>query len=123
MIEIYNNNIYDLFEDHIEQTQNNKPPQAKNLRENSTRGIFIPGLAYVPVNSVSEALTFYRKGKKRRKIAETLLNSTSSRSHCVFTLYLVQIERGNDNVHVRLLSVGVSVGCCEPTILVRFGWI
>ncbi|KAF0989103.1 hypothetical protein HZS_714, partial [Henneguya salminicola] len=97
MIEIYNNNIYDLFEDHIEQTQNNKPPQAKNLRENSTRGIFIPGLAYVPVNSVSEALTFYRKGKKRRKIAETLLNSTSSRSHCVFTLYLVQIERGNDN--------------------------
>ncbi|KII74067.1 Kinesin-like protein KIF23 [Thelohanellus kitauei] len=67
-------------------------PVSKGIRENNYKGVFIPGLVYIPIRSVSEALTYYRKGKKRRKVAETLLNTQSSRSHCVFTLYLVRIE-------------------------------
>ncbi|KAF1743421.1 hypothetical protein MXB_3629, partial [Myxobolus squamalis] len=91
MVEIYNNNIYDLFDDNFEHSTVTRPPTSKILRENN-----IHGLVYVPVRSVSEALTYYRKGKKRRKIAETVLNSQSSRSHCVFTIYLVQMERSVD---------------------------
>ncbi|XP_041975160.1 kinesin-like protein KIF21B isoform X2 [Aricia agestis] len=83
-IELYNEDIVDLLDPA-------KDPVAKgNLRitEDGCGGVRVVGASMRAVRGVAEALAALRAGALARTTAATNMNSTSSRSHAVFTLLL-----------------------------------
>ncbi|XP_065886124.1 kinesin-like protein KIF23 [Dysidea avara] len=99
-IEIYNNYIYDLLEDVPVDPIKPKPPQSKGLREDSSRNMYVSGATEVEVQTTTEAYEQLLKGQQRRRVAQTLLNTESSRSHSVFTIRIVQspLDSAGDQV-------------------------
>ncbi|CAF3610625.1 unnamed protein product [Rotaria sp. Silwood1] len=87
-VEIYNNYIYDLFDDDIL----NKAPQSKQLREDNRGRPYIRDVKEIEVRSSEEAIELLNMGLKRRRIAHTQLNTESSRSHSVLSMRLVQFH-------------------------------
>ncbi|KAJ7542095.1 hypothetical protein O6H91_10G089700 [Diphasiastrum complanatum] len=75
-LEIYNEQITDLLD-----------PSSTNLqmREDSTKGVFVDNLSEVEVNSVKDVIQLLLQGASNRKVAATNMNRESSRSHSVFT--------------------------------------
>ncbi|XP_059809003.1 kinesin-like protein KIF23 isoform X5 [Hypanus sabinus] len=99
-IEIYNNYLYDLLEEIPSDSIKPKPPQSKNLREDSNHNMYVSGCTEVEVKSTEEAFEVFWKGQKKRRIANTTLNRESSRSHSVFIIKLAQapLDADGDNV-------------------------
>ncbi|XP_072888746.1 kinesin-like protein KIF23 isoform X4 [Hemitrygon akajei] len=99
-IEIYNNYLYDLLEEIPPDSIKPKPPQSKNLREDSNHNMYVSGCTEVEVKSTEEAFEVFWKGQKKRRIANTTLNRESSRSHSVFIIKLAQapLDADGDNV-------------------------
>lgn len=62
------------------------PEKQVRLLEDPKKGLVIQGLDEVNVTNASAVLELMRRALKRRTTAETLLNKSSSRSHCIFTL-------------------------------------
>ncbi|KAH9317368.1 hypothetical protein KI387_019137, partial [Taxus chinensis] len=83
MVEIYMERIRDLFD-----------PSKDNLqvKEDKAHGIFVSGATEIYVQNVQETLEHIAEGIANRVVGETQMNSTSSRSHCVF---LVTIHQTN----------------------------
>ncbi|XP_044172100.1 kinesin-like protein KIF23 isoform X1 [Acropora millepora] len=88
--EIYNNYIYDLLDETPVDPICAKPPASKNLREDNNRNMYVSGVTEVEVKSTEEAYGVFWKGQKKRRVANTVLNRESSRSHSVFAVKLVQ---------------------------------
>lgn len=78
-MEIYQEVLYDLLAD--------KPRDqcVLEIREDN-KGIVLPGVTEVTVNSVSEALKFLAKGSFSRATGSTNMNAQSSRSHAIYTV-------------------------------------
>ena len=87
-VEIYNNYIYDLFDDDLV----NKVPQSKQLRDDNRGRPYIRDVKEIEVRSSEEAIELLNMGLKRRRIAHTQLNTESSRSHSVLSMRLVQFH-------------------------------
>ncbi|XP_065063889.1 kinesin-like protein KIF23 isoform X2 [Rhopilema esculentum] len=87
-VEIYNNFIYDLLDEN--QDAITKAPVSRSLREDADRNTYVVGATEVEVKTTDEAYDVFWNGQKRRRVAHTLLNAESSRSHSVFTIRLVQ---------------------------------
>nr|XP_020474985.1 kinesin-like protein KIF23 isoform X3 [Monopterus albus] len=127
-IEIYNNYIYDLLEETQEDAikpkwngggtpvrQNTEfiPPQSKILREDQNHNMYVAGCMEVEVKSAEEAFQVFWRGQKKRKVANTRLNTESSRSHSVFIVKLAQapLDADGDNVLQDKNQVTVSQLC------------
>ena len=82
-LEIYNEEIHDLLVD-----QGRNQPAKLELKEDPNKGIFVKDLNCFIVKSIPEIEKAMNFGSNNRKVAETNMNSTSSRSHCIFTVYL-----------------------------------
>ena len=80
--EIYNEKVYDLLSNTVE--------IACRVREHPDQGAYVEGLTRVPVKAYDDVSAVIHRGGKHRAVASTLLNSASSRSHAVFTVYLTQ---------------------------------
>ncbi|XP_071416438.1 kinesin-like protein KIF9 isoform X2 [Pithys albifrons albifrons] len=52
------------------------------------QGVSVRGLSIHPVSHEEQALSLFFEGESKRVIAEHALNRNSSRSHCIFTIYL-----------------------------------
>lgn len=78
-IEIYNEDFKDLL--HLEIL-----PREILIREDKEGRIFFTGAREESVTSASEALHYLEKGNIARTTAETMMNSSSSRSHAIFTI-------------------------------------
>lgn len=89
-IEIYNDNIYDLL-----QSNESSLPEI-NLLEDRHHNIIMKGVKYITIKSESDALNALFEGESNRAIASHMLNNSSTRSHCIFTLYL-QMEPPSGN--------------------------
>lgn len=59
-----------------------------SLREDPNGGVFVVGLTEAPVHTETELIALIDGAIGNRKTASTLMNATSSRSHCVLTLTL-----------------------------------
>ncbi|XP_071704192.1 kinesin-like protein KIN-12C [Rutidosis leptorrhynchoides] len=91
-LEIYNEQITDLLE-----------PSSTNLqlREGLKEGVYVENLTEHNVKTVDEVLKLLLQGAANRKVAETDMNSESSRSHSVFTC-IVESRWEKDSVtHIR----------------------
>ncbi|KAI6660929.1 Kinesin-like protein KIF23 [Oopsacas minuta] len=112
--EIYNNYVYDLFEDIQVEGGKVRAPQSKQLREDAKHNMYVSGGVEVEVRSTKDTFALIEKGQKNRRMAETQLNHNSSRSHAIFNLRIVQapldpsgeeVFLDNDKVNVSTLSL------------------
>ncbi|KAK9813839.1 hypothetical protein WJX73_001399 [Symbiochloris irregularis] len=56
-----------------------------HIREDSRKGIYVEGLMQEEVSNVEEAMRLLTQGSAKRRVAQTVMNRESSRSHSVFT--------------------------------------
>ncbi|CAG9769019.1 unnamed protein product [Ceutorhynchus assimilis] len=79
---MYREILYDLM------SEKSKEQCILEIREDLTKGIHIPNLTEIPVESAQEILDVLIKGSRGRATASTNMNATSSRSHSIFTINL-----------------------------------
>ncbi|NXM18115.1 KIF9 protein, partial [Ploceus nigricollis] len=84
-LEIYNEALFDLL----------VPTLGRGCKENQLavmdgpQGVYVKGLSIHPVSHEEEALhLLFEAGETNRVIGEHSLNKNSSRSHCIFTMYI-----------------------------------
>lgn len=104
-LEVYQDAIFDLL----------VPPPARgaarkklDLKEGAGHRVYCKGLVQKPVDGVADALLLLAAGKRTRAVAETLLNSDSSRSHSVFTVTLLRRDPAGapDRVWAQVCALG-----------------
>ncbi|KAJ9452831.1 Kinesin-like protein K39 [Diplonema papillatum] len=78
-IELYNEQVCDLLAKDVN-------PDLK-VREDPKTGPFVQGLKLEKVDTVESILKLIVTGNRQRHVAATKMNSESSRSHAIFTLY------------------------------------
>ena len=60
------------------------------VREASDTGAFVEGLTQISISSFVQFNEVVAEGMKQRNVASTLMNTQSSRSHAIFSIYLKQ---------------------------------
>ncbi|XP_075547981.1 uncharacterized protein LOC142582307 isoform X1 [Dermacentor variabilis] len=120
--EIYNEGIYDLLLPSGEAASKKKGGQRRTilkLGEDRAKRAFVRGLVEVPVHSADEAHRLLCLARDNQTFAETQLNRSSSRSHCVFTVRLVasgvDSRDGSRNWHVSTLMLCDLAGSERPS--------
>ncbi|CAJ1400036.1 unnamed protein product [Effrenium voratum] len=83
-LEIYNEQIRDLL------VTSEDTRWKLEVRANPKYGNFVFGLKEVPVMDWPNMKAWLDFGVKARAVASTSMNATSSRSHCIFTMELIQ---------------------------------
>lgn len=93
MLEIYNDEVYDLLDPGFSSTQSHFNPTSSNsgshrkksldIRHGTDKTVEVQGLIKESVNTVSEVLSALDRGNSNRAKAATNLNEHSSRSHMV----------------------------------------
>lgn len=83
-LEIYNEQVRDLL--------NPKAAEAEPLkvRQHPKLGVFVEGITKILVNSEGEIMRLLDEGAQVRSVAATLMNATSSRSHAILCLRVLQ---------------------------------
>jgi kinesin family protein 3/17 len=89
-IELYNEELRDLL--HINEKFK------LELRESPEKGVFIKDVKKIPITSVAEMMKYLKIGNQNRTTGETLMNTESSRSHSIFTIYVESLEKGPENI-------------------------
>ncbi|KAF2903464.1 hypothetical protein ILUMI_02726 [Ignelater luminosus] len=98
--EIYNNTVYDLLDETA-----GKVLQAKVIREDSQKRMYVNGVVEVEVKSAAEAFELFCIGRKRKRMGHTILNAESSRSHSAFNIRVVQLQKDRSHLMVGQLSL------------------
>mmetsp|Transcript_36828 Transcript_36828/g.84268 ORF Transcript_36828/g.84268 Transcript_36828/m.84268 type:complete len:991 (-) Transcript_36828:191-3163(-) len=80
-LEIYNEELVDLLSDST---------AIRVVEDPRTKAIALLGATEERVGSAQEAFAYLEQGSYNRRVASTSMNATSSRSHAIFTLSLVQ---------------------------------
>ena len=78
------------------------------LVEDARKGTIVQGLEEIPVKNAIEAFDLLNAAIRKRRVAETLMNKASSRSHSIFTVTLHMKETtadGEDLVKVGKLNL------------------
>ncbi|CAK1540289.1 unnamed protein product [Leptosia nina] len=118
-IELYNEDIVDLLDPA-------KDPYAKsNLRitEDGVGGVKIVGASIRAVRGSKEALGALRAGALARTTAATNMNSSSSRSHAVFTLLLRQRRLAADQDGVKEMETDGDAPEQYETLTAKFHFV
>lgn len=97
-LEIYNETIRDLLR---------QPSEALLLREDTQRGVIIPGLSFHKPKTAQELLSMLESGNRNRTQHPTDANSESSRSHAVFTVYLTQRDKYKLTTQMRIAKLSL----------------
>jgi kinesin family protein 15 len=90
-VEIYNETIIDLLE-----PSTGKQP---TLREDAKRGVVLQDCSEQELGSLDDALQLLHLGNTNRHVGCTAMNSESSRSHSIFTVYVSSILSVNGVEH------------------------
>jgi len=107
-VEVYNNYIYDLLEHPQADPVSGKPKLAsKGLREDNCRNMYVYGVTETEVKTPEEALNTFFRGQRQRRVAQTMLNLQSSRSHSIFNIRLVAVPYD---------PLGEDI-MCDPTVM------
>lgn len=99
MLEIYNEDIRDLL--------SKDTKRALDLRETPEKGVYVSKLSAIPVKDVDEVSALLALGNRKRTVAETLMNTESSRSHSIFMVTIESCEQieGKDHIRVGKLNL------------------
>ncbi|GAB5367013.1 hypothetical protein AAMO2058_001193400 [Amorphochlora amoebiformis] len=91
-LEIYNNCVYDLLNDH---KVNGAGLPLKEQRDGRKTTIFVKGLTKRVCKNPQELYKILKEGTTRRAVASTNMNRSSSRSHSIFTCIVEQCPKDN----------------------------
>ncbi|KFV13727.1 Kinesin-like KIF20A [Tauraco erythrolophus] len=94
--EIYNELIYDLLEP-ASPSQNRKR-QTLRLCEDQTGNPYVKDLNWINVRDADEAWKLLKLGRKNQSFASTHMNQNSSRSHSVFSIRILHLQRGGSEI-------------------------
>ncbi|XP_052552924.1 kinesin-like protein KIF9 isoform X1 [Tympanuchus pallidicinctus] len=83
-LEIYNETLCDL----LSTTTSSGASDVQMAVVDCPQGVYVKGLSIHPVSDEEDALNLLFEGETNRVIAEHSLNKNSSRSHCIFTIYI-----------------------------------
>lgn len=83
-----NDRVYDLLDDN--QRYGLSTQHSKKVREDEFKHAYVDNVQEIEVKSIEDAFSQYYRGKERRRLAQTELNFTSSRSHSIFQIRVVQ---------------------------------
>jgi len=89
-LEIYKEGLYDLLDNFTVNKQ-------LQIRESTNKSMMVEGLLKIPMTSVEMALDIVKKGSLKRHVGSTSMNSESSRSHAVFSIYLENKSNTKEN--------------------------
>ncbi|KAJ3032119.1 UNVERIFIED_CONTAM: Kinesin-like protein kif9 [Siphonaria sp. JEL0065] len=92
-LEIYNEQIVDLLGTLPDAESSNDGATLAVVEDNKTGASHVKGLTMQIANNEEEALNLLFEGETNRSIAEHQLNKISTRSHCIFTIYLESRSR------------------------------
>lgn len=84
--------MFDLLDE-----SSSKSLQSKILREGPNKSMYVNGVVEAEVKSAEEAFELFNLGQKRKRMANTILNSVSSRSHSIFNIRIVQLQQKTYN--------------------------
>lgn len=87
--EIYNENLFDL----LTATSDTINSGTQMTIVDDVQGVSIKGLSMYVANNEEEALNLLFEGETSRMIASHAMNKNSSRSHCIFTIYIQSCSR------------------------------
>ncbi|KAL3854393.1 hypothetical protein ACJMK2_013664 [Sinanodonta woodiana] len=94
-LEIYNETMFDLLST-LPDSWSQIDQQSMVITENED-GVYVKGLSCHLVQNEEEALNLLFEGETNRAIAAHSLNKISSRSHCIFTVYIETRSRVQSN--------------------------
>lgn len=77
--------------------------------EDDAGRVHLRNLSMHRANSEEDALNLLFLGDTNRTISETPMNMASSRSHCVFTVYVESRKEGSDKVRESGALMGLAV--------------
>jgi len=86
-LEIYNEEIRDLLSE--------DPKKKLELKETPDKGVFVKDLQFEVVENRDQINRVLQKGTDNRTVAETLMNSVSSRSHSIFGV-VIEVNEVDD---------------------------
>ena len=78
MIEIYNEQVQDLFTKAV-----NRPKGGLKIREDKNKTVYVENAQFAPVDSYEAIDRKLQEGNENRTIGQTNMNATSSRAHTV----------------------------------------
>ncbi|NXS53665.1 KI20A protein, partial [Brachypteracias leptosomus] len=94
--EIYNELIYDLLEPAL--SGQNRKRQTLRLCEDQTGNPYVKDLNWINVQDADEAWKLLKLGRKNQSFASTHMNQNSSRSHSVFSIRILHLQRGGSEI-------------------------
>ncbi|XP_017683584.1 PREDICTED: kinesin-like protein KIF20A [Lepidothrix coronata] len=94
--EIYNELIYDLLDPTL--SGQNRKRQTLRLCEDQTGNPYVKDLNWFNVQDANEAWKLLKLGRKNQSFASTHMNQNSSRSHSVFSIRILHLQRGGSEV-------------------------
>jgi kinesin family protein 11 len=107
-LELYNEELSDLIApgDVLDGTSSSISGKKLKIFEDPSgrRGQIVQGLEETCVTSVPDVMALLEKSSQRRRVAETLMNKHSSRSHSIFTIVIHIKETTSDGEE--LLKIG-----------------
>ena len=89
-IEIYNEELRDLLTD--QQVNSLLPRKKLEIKETQGQGVYVRDCNVRMARSPKDLLQALRDGVKARAVGDTQMNRESSRSHCIFTVYIEMQE-------------------------------
>ncbi|NXC42465.1 KI20A protein, partial [Penelope pileata] len=94
--EIYNELIYDLLEPTL--PGQNRKRQTLRLCEDQDGNPYVKDLNWINVRDADEAWKLLKLGRKNQSFASTHMNQNSSRSHSVFSIRILHLQRGGSEI-------------------------
>lgn len=91
-LEIYNEMIFDLLAD-FSKDKMDIQKESLELKMDSKQRVGVRGLRDVTVSTYEQAMQILEQGRTNRQVAETKLNTDSSRSHSIFTIKLCTVPK------------------------------
>jgi kinesin family protein 3/17 len=93
-LEIYNEEIRDLL--------GKDTTKKLDIREDPKTGIFVKDLNHVQMKNTKDLENELNKGFNNRHVGETTMNKESSRSHCIFSVYIESGELNADSKNQKI---------------------
>ncbi|NWR82598.1 KI20A protein, partial [Furnarius figulus] len=94
--EIYNELIYDLLDPAL--PGQNRKRQTLRLCEDQTGNPYVKDLNWINVQDADEAWKLLKLGRKNQSFACTHMNQNSSRSHSIFSIRILHLQRVSSEV-------------------------
>ena len=104
-MELYNNQLVDLFWILDHPHKNKEKPPALEIRQDSNGIIFVQGAVIKDIESSGDLMTLFNSGNEKRHVGATKMNAESSRSHSVFCIMVESYDTSTKKTTFGKLSL------------------